>query len=120
MGTKSLEGVSKMPNEFQSLKNEHHCEMVKACNRSGLPKRQWCQEQGISYSTFMRWQRNLRNQVAGEIMAAQAVVPLKVEPQPSRPRSAQEVTIQKDGVSIRLQGASSDFVIAIVRGLSLC
>ena len=109
-----------MPNEFQSLKKEHHCELVKACNSSGIPKRQWCQEQGISYSTFMRWQRNLRNEVAGEIMAAQAVVPLEIEPQPSCRLSAQEVTIQKDGVSIRLQGAGSDLVVAIVRGLLSC
>lgn len=109
-----------MPNEFQSLKREHHCEMVKACNRSGLPKRQWCAEHGISYSTLMRWQRALRNELAGEIMTSQAVVPLEIEPQPSCSLSAQEITIQKNGISISLQGASSDFVIAIVRELSSC
>lgn len=109
-----------MPNEYQSLKREQHCEMVKACNRSGVPKRQWCAEHGISYSTFMRWQRALRNELAGEIMTAQAVVPLKIEPQTACGLSVQEITIQKDGISIRLQGASSDFVVAIVRGLSSC
>ena len=109
-----------MSNEFQSLKREHHCEMVKACNRSGLPKRQWCAEHGISYSTLMRWQRTLRNELAGEIMTSQAVVPLEIEPQPSCRLSTQEITIQKDGISISLLGASSDLVVAIVRGLSSC
>ena len=85
-----------MSNEFQSLKRENHCEMVKACNRSGMPKRQWCAEHGISYSTLMRWQRTLRNELAGEIMTSQAVVPLEIEPQPSCRLSAQEITISRD------------------------
>ena len=87
---------------------------------SGMPKRQWCREHGISYSTFMRWQRSLRNELAGEIMVTQAVVPLQIEPQASRCSPVQEVTIQKDGISISMHGASSDMVIAIVRGLSSC
>lgn len=108
-----------MPSEFQTLKIERRREIIKACNGSGMPKRQWCLEHGISYSTFMRWQRNLRNELAGEIMATQAVVPLEIEPQPTC-LSAQEVTIHKGEISISLQGASSDLVVAIVRGLASC
>ena len=89
-----------MPDEFQALKKRAMY--------------------GISYSTFMRWQRSLRNELAGEIMVTQAVVPLQIEPQTSRCTSAQEVTIQKDGISISLCGTSSDMIIAIVRGLSSC
>ena len=100
-----------MPDEFQTLKKERCIEM---------PKRQWCREHGISYSTFMRWQRSLRNELAGKIMVTQAVVPLQIEPQASRCTPAQEVTIQKDGISISMHGVSSDMVIAIVRGLSSC
>ncbi|MBR9938024.1 transposase [Oscillospiraceae bacterium Marseille-Q3528] len=84
-----------MPDEFQTLKKESSIEIIKACNGSGMPKRQWCREHGISYSTFMRWQRILRNELAGEIMVTQAVVPLQIEPQASRCTPAQEVTIQK-------------------------
>ena len=97
-----------MPDEFQTLKKERSIEIIKACNGSGMPKRQWCREHGISYSTFMRWQRILRNELAGEIMATQAVVPLQIEPQASRCTPAQEVTIQKDGISISMHGVSSD------------
>ena len=64
-----------MPDEFQTLKKERCIEIIKACNGSGMPKRQWCREHGISYSTFMRWQRSLRNELAGKIMVTQAVVP---------------------------------------------
>ena len=42
-----------MPDEFQALKKERCIEIIKACNGSGVPKRQWCREHGISYSTFM-------------------------------------------------------------------
>lgn len=109
-----------MPDEFQTLKKERSIEIIKACNGRGMPKRQWCREHGISYSTFMRWQRILRNELAGEIMVTQAVVPLQIEPQASRCTPTQEVTIQKDGISISMHGVSSDMVIAIVRGLSSC
>ena len=97
-----------MPDKFQTLKKERCIEIIKACNGSGMPKRQWCREHGISYSTFMRWQRSLRNELAGEIMVTQAVVPLQIEPQASRCTPAQEVTIQKDGISISMHGVSSD------------
>ena len=97
-----------MPDEFQTLKKESSIEIIKACNGSGMPKRQWCREHGISYSTFMRWQRILRNELAGEIMVTQAVVPLQIEPQASRCTPAQEVTIQKYGISISMHGVSSD------------
>ena len=109
-----------MPDEFQALKKERCVEIIKACNGRGMPKRQWCRERGISYSTFMRWQRSQRNELAGEIMVKQAAVPLQIEPQTSRCIPAQDVTMQKDGISISMHGASSDMVIAIVRGLSSC
>ena len=53
-------------------------------------------------------------------MVTQAVVPLQIEPQTSHCTPAQEIIIQKDGISISMHGASSDMVIAIVRGLSSC
>lgn len=59
-------------------------------------------------------------ELTGEIMVTQAVVPLQIEPQASRCTPAQEVTIQKDGISISMHGVSSDMVITIVRRLSSC
>ena len=61
----------------------------------------------------MRWQGSLRNELVGEIMVTQAVVPLQIEPQTSRCTPAQEVTKQKDGISIGIHGASSDTLIIL-------
>ena len=52
----------------------------------------------------------LAEELAGKIMVTQAVVPLQIEPQASRCTPAQEVTIQKDGISISMHGVSSDTV----------
>lgn len=71
-----------MPDEFQTLKKERCIEIIKAYNGSGMPKRQWCREHGIGYSTFMRWQRSLRNELAGEIMVTQAVVVCSFDSKP--------------------------------------
>jgi len=71
-----------MPDEFQTLKKERCIEIIKAYNGSGMPKRQWCREHGISYSTFIRWQRSLRNELAGEIMVTQAVVVCSFDSKP--------------------------------------
>ena len=71
-----------MPNEFQTLRKERSIEIIKACNGSGMPKWQWCREHGISYSTFIRWQRSLRNELAGEIMVTQAVVVCSFDSKP--------------------------------------
>lgn len=61
-----------------------------------------------------------KSAVYGLALVTQAVVPLQIEPQTSRCTPAQEVTIQKDGISISMHGVSSDMVIAIVRGLLSC
>ena len=71
-----------MPDEFQTLKKERSIEIIKACNGSGMPKRQWCREHGIGYSTFMRWQRSLRNELAEELMVTQAVVVCSFDSKP--------------------------------------
>ena len=71
-----------MPDEFQTLKEERCIEIIKAYNGSGMPKRQWCREHGISCSTFIRWQRILRNDLAEEIMVTQAVVVCSFGPKP--------------------------------------
>ena len=71
-----------MPDEFQPPKKERCIEIIKAYNGSGMQKRQWCREHGIGYSTFMRWQRSLRNELAGEIMVTQAVVVCSFDSKP--------------------------------------
>ena len=56
-----------MGNEYENLKKQRYLQFVQQCARSGKSKREWCRENGIKYSTFMRWQRQLREELAGEL-----------------------------------------------------
>ena len=58
-----------MGNEYENLKKQRYLQLVQQCTRSGKSKREWCRENGVKYSTFMRWQRQLREELAGEILA---------------------------------------------------
>ena len=68
-----------MGNEYAKLKKQRCLQLVQACAHSGKSKREWCAENGIGYSTFMRWQKRLRNELAGELLAPQEIVPVQVE-----------------------------------------
>ena len=68
-----------MGNEYAKLKKQRCLQLVQECAHSGKSKREWCAENGIGYSTFMRWQKRLRNELAGELLAPQEIVPVQVE-----------------------------------------
>lgn len=44
----------KMGDTVKQLKQERWIELVRECNRSGQSKRDWCKENGIGYSTYMK------------------------------------------------------------------
>lgn len=68
-----------MGNEYAKLKKQRCLQLVQECAHSGKSKREWCAENGIGYSTFMRWQKRLRDELAGELLAPQEIVPVQVE-----------------------------------------
>lgn len=43
-----------MGDTVKQLKQERWIELVRECNRSGQSKRDWCKENGIGYSTYMK------------------------------------------------------------------
>ena len=96
-----------MAGEYHSLKKQHYLKLIKECAHSRKTNREWCSENGIAYSSFMRWQALLRDEAAGKVMEQQAIVPVKIAPPapvnsiPAN-KSHQEIRIQKDGVSIFL------------------
>lgn len=69
-----------MTGEYRSLKKQHYLNLIKECASIGKNKQQWCSKNGIEYSTFMRWQTLLRDEVADQIMEQQAIVPVKITP----------------------------------------
>ena len=68
-----------MCKEYENLKKQRCLQVVQECARSGKSKREWCAENGIGYSTFMRWQKRLREELAGAVLASQEIVPVEVE-----------------------------------------
>lgn len=62
-----------MAGEYRSLKKQHYLNLIKECASSGKNKQQWCSENGIKYSTFMRWQALLRDEVADQVMEQQTM-----------------------------------------------
>ena len=68
-----------MGNEYANLKKQRCLQIVQECAHSGKSKREWCAENGIGYSTFMRWQKQLRDELAGELLVPQEIVPVQVE-----------------------------------------
>lgn len=62
-----------MAGEYRSLKKQHYLNLIKECASSGKNKQQWCSENGIKYSTFMRWQALLRDEVEDQVMEQQTM-----------------------------------------------
>ena len=113
-----------MAGEYHSLKKQQYLNLIKECAHSGKNKREWCSEKGIKYSTFMRWQALLRDEVAEQVMEQQAIVPVKISPPasdtciPDR-SSRQEVEIRKGELSISLpDSVSAAYLLEIIKGLS--
>lgn len=68
-----------MSNEYRELKKQHYLNLLQECARSGKNKREWCAQSGVKYSTLMRWQGLLRNELAGEILSGQEIVPVQIQ-----------------------------------------
>ena len=48
-----------MAGAYHELKKLHYLKLIKEC---GKDNRTWCSENGIAYSSFMRWQVQLRDE----------------------------------------------------------
>lgn len=106
---------------------------MQECAHSGKSKREWCAENGIGYSTFMRWQKRLREELAGAVLASQEIVPVEVEVPERFSRwntgsaaAKAGAAIYEEGIeictgniSIRLpKNTSADYLASLVKGLN--
>ena len=122
-----------MGNEYAKLKKQRCLQLVQECAHSGKSKREWCAENGIGYSTFMRWQKRLRDELAGELLAPQEIVPVQVElPEQAscwntgtalakaEPAGCEEgIEIRTGNIHIRLpKNTSADYLASLVKGLN--
>ena len=122
-----------MSEQYHTLKKQRYLALIQECARSGKPKREWCQENEVPYSTFMRWQKQLREEAAGQLLVqrpeeACQIVPLHIQlptepavPEPTAEPYAfvgKEILIQKDGLQLTLPaGTAAEYLIRVVQGL---
>lgn len=110
----------KMGDTVKQLKQERWLELVRECNRSGQSKRSWCKENGIGYSTYMKWQKDLRVQIAETIQESHAIVPIcaGLTAGCATTQSADQIRIQKDSLVITLPlTVQAESLAAVVRAL---
>ena len=85
--------------------------LIQECNNSGLTKREFCQQRGISEKSFYYWLRKLRSQMA-EDTGPQLV---QLDPAPATDDMLQ---IQYRGAELKLPvGVDMDAVAALLRYL---
>lgn len=118
-----------MGKEYEDLKKQRYLQLVPEYARSGKSKREWCAENGISYSTFMRWQKRLR-----EELASQEIVPVQAEPPEHFSRwntgtaaaktspavcGEEGIEIRTGNICIRLpENTPADYLAGLVKGVS--
>ena len=85
--------------------------LIQECNNSGLTKREFCQQRGISEKSFYYWLRKLRSQMA------EATGPRLVQLDPA-PAPDDMLQIQYRGAELKLPaGVDMDTVAALLRSL---
>ena len=85
--------------------------LIQECNKSGLTKREFCQQRGISEKSYYYWLRKLRSQMA------ETAVPQLVELEPA-PFQDDMLQIQYRGAALKLPaGVDLDAVAALLRSL---
>ena len=109
-----------MGDTVKQLKQKRWLELVQKCNRSGQSKRSWCQENGISYSTYMKWQKDLRAQLAESIQEPHAIVPICADfaDEHVTTPSADQICIRKDSLVITFSlTVQPEYLAAVIRSL---
>ena len=85
--------------------------LIQECNTSGLTKREFCQQRGISEKRFYYWLRKLRTQMVES--AVPRLVPLE-----SVPAEEDILQIQYRGTELKLPaGVDMDAVAALLRSI---
>ena len=85
--------------------------LIQECSASGLTKREFCQQRGISEKSFYYWLKKLRTQVVGA--AAPQLVQLE-----SLPAKDSILEIHYRGAEMKLpSGVDMDAVAALLRSI---
>ncbi len=58
-----------MDQEVNTIRIENWKKLILEANSCGLPKTEWCKQNGIRTKTFYYWQRKIRRMEAGKILS---------------------------------------------------
>ena len=99
-----------------AVRNEYRAQrramLIQECNSSGLTKREFCQQRGISEKSYYYWLRKLRSQVA-EATASPQLVQLD-----SVPVLEDVLQIRYRGAELKLPGnVDMDAVVTLLNSL---
>jgi len=118
-----------MTEKYEELKKQKMIQLIRECNTSGMGKKEWCRENGLSYSTLMKWQKRLREEIAEELTGKPQIVQLRLPQEPLSPTPQKEtlsdqgnetVTIRIGDETITLPvGMKTADIIEIIRGIRL-
>ena len=102
--------------EVLRVRNEYRAQrwamLIQECNSSGLTKREFCQQRGISEKSYYYWLRKLRSQVA-EATASPQLVQLD-----SVPVLEDVLQICYRGAELKLPGSvDMDAVVTLLNSL---
>ena len=85
--------------------------LIRECNNSGLTKREFCRQRGISEKSYYYWLRKFRSQMA------ETAVPQLVQLDPA-PLQDDMLQIQYRGAELKLPaGVDMDAVVALLRSI---
>ena len=96
---------------------------IRECRSSGLSVRQWCREQGVTTTTYYRWERELLSKAAPALpAAAQDVfveVPVQAEPCRNAAEGFATLRIGHDSIEFH-QEFRPELLKAMIEGLRSC
>lgn len=90
-----VDWVKKKTQSSHKLREQHWMSIIQQCNREskqeGITKLECMEINGINYHSFYRWQHKLRNNIASELLIAQAQMSVPAVVESSVPQFAEVV-----------------------------
>ena len=107
-----------MEQSLQTIRSQNNLEIwaqrVKDCRSSGLPIRQWCEENGIVPNTYFRWQKKVFNATCSEQNKFYEVTMPRIT-------GGIAVSIEMGGISAEIHhGADEETILAVLRAMKSC
>ena len=119
-----------MDERTRQVRLQYWMKTIQSWSESELPKKRWCEENGVSLRQFYYWQRIIRQKLckaskpAAELVAASTAVPCLVDVSPRAEKyapaeqNAQSMaTIRTDRLEIHVPADASEALLECIKGI---